>query len=113
MNPFHNHIPVYSLNSFRTSDDRSKLFQVEVFDANRHFQVSYPHRHDFYEMLYLKNGSGIHIIDSNEYRISPPCIFFLSPDRHINSIYRKILKAIFFFLHQNFIYSTKKKKITY
>lgn len=55
------------------------MFQVEAFDANRHFQVSYPHKHDFYEVLFLTKGSGFHIIDSNKYRIQPPSIFFLSP----------------------------------
>lgn len=72
-------IPVYSLDKFRKSGERNLMYQVEVFDANRHFQVTYPHRHDFYEVLYLSNGSGFHIIDSNKYEIKPPCIFFLSP----------------------------------
>jgi AraC family transcriptional regulator, transcriptional activator of pobA len=73
------HIPVYSLDKFRRADERQTLYQVEIFDANRHFKVSYPHRHDFYEVLFLSRGSGFHIIDSNKYTISPPCVFFLSP----------------------------------
>jgi AraC family transcriptional regulator, transcriptional activator of pobA len=72
-------IPVYSLQNFRKTGEKNLLLSVEVFDANRHFQVTYPHRHDFYEVLYLSNGSGFHIIDSNKYEIKPPCIFFLSP----------------------------------
>lgn len=72
-------IPVYSLGEFSKADQRSKMYQVEAFDANRHFQVSYPHKHDFYEVLFLTRGSGFHIIDSNKYRIQPPSIFFLSP----------------------------------
>jgi len=54
-------------------------FQIEVFDANRHFKVEYPHRHDFFEVLYLAKGSGMHVIDSNKYEIKPPCVFFMSP----------------------------------
>lgn len=73
------HIPVYSLQTFSPPDRNSQQFQVEVFDANRHFAVKYPHRHDFFEVLYLSNGSGNHIIDGNKYDINPPCIFFLSP----------------------------------
>lgn len=72
-------IPVYSLHSFLNSNSEFTSFQIETFDANRHFQVAYPHRHDFYEILYLSKGSGIHIIDNNEYEITPPCVFFLSP----------------------------------
>jgi len=74
-----NKIPVYSLDSFRKQAQGNVLFQVERFDANRHFQVAYPHRHDFYEVLFLTQGSGKHIIDTNEYNIEPPCLFFLSP----------------------------------
>ncbi len=72
-------IPTYSLKSFSHSEFEDRHFQVEVFDANRHFKVSYPHRHDFFEMLYINKGSGIHVIDSSEYKVNPPCIFFMSP----------------------------------
>lgn len=72
-------IPVYSLNNFSAPGRQGAQFQVEVFDAHRHFQVQYPHRHDFFEVLFLIKGSGFHVIDSNKYKIEPPCVFFLSP----------------------------------
>ena len=72
-------IPIYSLHNFSKSEKQIMQFQIEVFDANRHFAVSYPHRHDFFEVLYLLNGSGFHVIDGNKYEINPPCIFFMSP----------------------------------
>jgi AraC-like DNA-binding protein/quercetin dioxygenase-like cupin family protein len=72
-------IPVYSLDNFSSPERKSQQFQVEVFDANRHFSVKYPHRHDFFEVLYLLKGSGYHVIDANKYEIKPPCIFFMSP----------------------------------
>jgi len=72
-------IPVYSLHNFSAKGHVSQLFQVEVFDANRHFSVKYPHRHDFFEVLYLSKGSGFHVIDGNKYEIKPPCVFFMSP----------------------------------
>jgi len=72
-------IPVYSLHNFSSQGRIAQQFQVEVFDANRHFSVKYPHRHDFFEVLYLLKGSGFHIIDGNKYEIKPPCVFFMSP----------------------------------
>lgn len=72
------HLPVYSLDNFIPPERKSQQFQVEVFDANRHFAVKYPHRHDFFEVLYLKKGSGFHVIDGNNYEIKPPCVFFMS-----------------------------------
>jgi len=70
-------IPVYSIEKFKAGGE--KPYQIEVFDANRHFEVEYPHCHDFFEVLFLTHGSGTHIIDNNSYKIEPPCIFFLSP----------------------------------
>lgn len=72
-------LPVYSLSSFSSPERKSQQFQVEVFDAKRHFSVKYPHRHDFFEILFLKKGSGFHVIDANNYEIKPPCVFFMSP----------------------------------
>ena len=72
-------IPVYSLHNFSSPQRKSQQFQVEVFDAKRHFAVEYPHRHDFFEVLYIMKGSGFHVIDSNKYEIKPPCVFFMSP----------------------------------
>nr|MDA3930467.1 AraC family ligand binding domain-containing protein [Prolixibacteraceae bacterium] len=74
-----NQIPIYSLHNFSSPERKSQQFQVEVFDAKRHFQVKYPHRHDFFEVLFLQKGTGFHVIDSNKYEIQPPCFFLLSP----------------------------------
>ena len=79
MKPPSEQLPVYSLQSFSSPERKSQQFQVEVFDANRHFSVKYPHRHDFFEVLFLKKGSGYHVIDGNKYEIQPPCVFFMSP----------------------------------
>lgn len=79
MRPSTEQLPVYSLHNFSSPERKSQQFQVEVFDTKRHFSVKYPHRHDFFEVLYLVKGSGYHVIDSNKYEIKPPCVFFMSP----------------------------------
>jgi len=71
-------IPVYSIDKFRRSG-HGKQYEIEVFDKNRDFKVTYPHRHDFYEILFLTQGNGTHTIDANEYVIKQNCVFFLSP----------------------------------
>ena len=78
MKPSAEQLPVYSLHNFSSPERKSQQFQVEVFDAKRHFSVKYPHRHDFFEVLYLQKGSGYHVIDGNKYEIKPPCVFFMS-----------------------------------
>jgi len=101
-------LPVYSLQIFSSPERSRQQFQVEVFDANRHFAVKYPHRHDFYEVLYLSKGSGFHVIDGNKYDIQPPCVFFMSPGQahkleFSNDIegYIFIFTAEFYLINQN------------
>lgn len=42
-------------------------------------QATYPHRHDFYEILYVTGGAGTHFIDFNAYPIEPNTFYFVSP----------------------------------
>ena len=42
-------------------------------------QVTYPHRHNFYEILYITGGEGTHFIDFNAYPIVAGTIYFISP----------------------------------
>ncbi len=73
-------IPVYSIDRFNNKSEKTIQFQIEPFDINRNFKVTYPHRHDdFYEILFLTQGEGIHTIDFQNYTIKPNTIFFLSP----------------------------------
>jgi AraC family transcriptional regulator, transcriptional activator of pobA len=98
------HIPIYSLHNFSAPERKSQQFQAEVFDANRHFQVKYPHRHDFFEVLYLAKGSGFHVIDDNKYRIEPPCVFFLSPGQaHMLELSDDVAGYIFLFTSEFYL----------
>lgn len=72
-------IPVYSIPQFKRKQNPYQQFQVEEFDAHRHFNVEYPHRHDFFEILFLTQGSGKHIIDFRTYDIAAGMMFFLTP----------------------------------
>lgn len=104
------HIPIYSLGEFSSKKQDGKMYQVEVFDANRHFQVSYPHKHDFYEVLFITEGSGYHIIDSNRYNITPPCVFFLSPGQaHKLELSNDIDGYIFLFTAEFYLLSEVNK----
>lgn len=105
-----NNIPIYGLDNFSTPTSPHKEFQVEVFDARRHFEVQYPHRHDFYEVLYLSGGSGFHIIDSNKYKIEPPCIFFMTPGQtHKLELSQDIDGYIFLFTSDFYLLNQSNK----
>ncbi|WP_066630150.1 AraC family transcriptional regulator [Labilibacter marinus] len=95
-------IPTYGLQSFSHPQFGSRQFHVEPFDANRHFTVKYPHRHDFFEVLYLTKGSGYHIIDSSYYAIDPPCIFFMSPGQAHKIEYSTDIEGYLFIFSADF-----------
>jgi len=108
-----NEIPTYNLNHFSHFLNKDKTYQVEIFNANRHFEVLYPHRHDFYEVLFLTQGSGYHIIDSTQYEIKPPCVFFLSPGQaHKLELSKDIAGYIFLFTSEFYLlHKSNKNKL--
>ena len=95
-------LPVYSLRNFSSSENEMQQFQIEVFDANRHFAVQYPHRHDFFEVLYLLRGSGFHVIDGKKYEIQPPCVFFMSPGQAHKIEFSKDIEGYIFIFTPEF-----------
>ena len=92
-------IPVYSIDKFNLKSEKTIQFQVELFNIHRNFKVTYPHRHDdFYEILFLTQGEGVHTIDFQDYDIRPYTIFFLSPGQiHELSLSDDVQGYIFLF----------------
>lgn len=103
-------IPVYSIDKFKRKPSPFSQFQIEVFDADRHFEVQYPHRHDFFEILFLTKGSGIHIIDFKEYEISANSIFFLSPGQIHSIEFSKDIEGYIFLFTPEFYLLNKQNK---
>lgn len=51
--------------------------KIEPFDVNKRYTK--PHRHNKYiELVYFKEGSGFHYMDSVCYDIKPPVVFLIS-----------------------------------
>lgn len=44
-------------------------------------EANYPHRHDCYEVLYIREGEGTHVIDFEPYPIQSHTFYFLSKDQ--------------------------------
>lgn len=62
------------------SIDTSFPFLMTQFDImnNDTAQAHFPHRHDYFEILFVEDSSGEHIIDYDSYTIKPPVFYFLS-----------------------------------
>lgn len=82
--PFHYYSESYK--QVNTKDGQPALsidpnfpFLMTQFDImNNTAQAEFPHRHDYYEILFLEDGSGIHIIDYEPVEIKTPVFYFLT-----------------------------------
>lgn len=74
-------VPVYNLQTI--SCKPSKVGDIEILTFEDHLKnskdVHFPHRHDFYYILYISNGGGTHTIDFTTYMIKPGQLYFMSP----------------------------------
>ena len=65
----------YSLLNF----DESFPFMMTQFGImNETAQTGTPHRHDYYEIIYVEEGEGTHIIDFEPYPLQTPGFYFLT-----------------------------------
>lgn len=48
-----------------------------------------PHRHTYYEIIWIKKGHGSHLVDFEEHEFEGPCLFILNP-----GVVHKINKAV-------------------
>lgn len=73
-------IPIHSLTQ-HCDDKIPAYFKVSSFDAMActvaEFQEN--HRHEHYEIVWLKRGNGVHLIDGHSYAYNGAVLFLLSP----------------------------------
>ncbi len=70
------------------------LFRIENFDygsvvKSEHFHFArlqnlmsmlpYPHRHDFFHIVWIERGTGQHVIDEATYEVRSETLFFMAP----------------------------------
>jgi AraC-like DNA-binding protein len=74
-------VPIYNLQTI--SCKSSKIGNIEFLRFEDHLKniddVNFPHRHDFYYLLYISKGRGSHTIDFKSYPVKPGQLFFMSP----------------------------------
>lgn len=72
--------PVYCLDAF-SEKAKENAFYIETLKSHlrQHPFISKPHRHDFYLVLYITQGSGEHTIDFITYPVVPNSFFLMTP----------------------------------
>ena len=72
--------PIYSIQRFNCNDINSD-FYINIFKNHLvdHSFVEEPHRHNSYVLVLFTNGSGMHDIDFDTFKIEPGSMFFMQP----------------------------------
>jgi AraC-like DNA-binding protein len=74
-------IPIYKLGQHCLDEKIHPYFKLTSFDVKACTATEFMenHRHEYYEVIWLKNGKGIHHIDNQPYPYAGGVIFLLSP----------------------------------
>ena len=74
-------LPVYCIETFQDQYTSNLGFDVKILEnlVDQFAFTNLAHRHDFYDVLIITQGRGIHTIDFVTYEVKPGSVFFLTP----------------------------------
>ncbi len=72
-------LPIYEIADILEKSKNKYKYAIDIFKDFTITDVNSSHRHSFYEILWIKSGSGLQAIDFQEYIISPNQIYFIAP----------------------------------
>jgi len=79
MNSSHNDIKTYTFTEHSLNYPGFALKRMEDIYRNAGGETDSPHRHDYYTIVYIERGEGVHYVDFAEYRIEDRTIYFIQP----------------------------------
>ncbi|MFC0775429.1 AraC family transcriptional regulator [Terrimonas alba] len=56
-----------------------EVHTMEWIDQNRWQQNSVPHRHNYFVIIWVKKGSGIHLVDLDKYELQNNTVYCITP----------------------------------
>lgn len=107
-------LPVYCIETFNKEHIHNHGFDIIVLEELVHeFEfTNAPHRHDFYDILFITEGTGTHTIDFVTYEVKPCSIFFLTPGQvHSWDLSSDIKGYTIFFTPEFYLMDCNKKKL--
>lgn len=72
--------PPISVLDFRVPDATGVPFEIGRLETTHRLRTSSrPHRHRFYQIIWVVDGAGVHAADFEEHAIRPQTVFLVSP----------------------------------
>ena len=72
-------IPELHLGHSKNNENEGIIVRNAIYKNEEQLERSFPHRHSFYVICLINNGSGIHVIDFEEFEVKPNRLFIVSP----------------------------------
>jgi AraC-like DNA-binding protein len=74
-------LPIYQIQDFEALARQDQYFYFSPFALHlqEHLFIREPHKHNFYIILIVTQGTGSHTIDFKEFEVKPGTVFFMTP----------------------------------
>ncbi len=97
-------IPILNIQQFEEEQPLNDFYSNDLKNhLNKNKNLVYkPHKHNFYLCILFTEGSGVHEIDFNAYKIEPGSVFFLKPGQTHSWKFDSRPKGYIFFHTQDF-----------
>ncbi|MDV7695518.1 AraC family ligand binding domain-containing protein [Chryseobacterium soli] len=92
----------YQINDIITNLAEPAAYYVGVFEDTPDPDIEWPHKHSFYSVIWFTQGSGINVIDFDEYEILPNRIFTINPVQIHNWNYSIDSQGYFLLIEKHF-----------
>ena len=70
---------IYKISDIVSDMPKSAEYYFGIFEDTPNPIIEWPHRHGFYSFIWFTKGSGINVIDFDEYEIFPNRVFTINP----------------------------------
>jgi AraC family transcriptional regulator, transcriptional activator of pobA len=108
--PMKNLFPHYGIGHFINEPKNPTQFEVTRFEEMGELDIEDPHKHTFYEILWVDEGISSQVIDYQEYIIEPKTLFFISPNQlHHFEEYQPLKGGSVFFTEDFFLFNQQDK----
>jgi AraC family transcriptional activator of pobA len=104
-------IPTYSIGDVTGQPGANPPFLISRFeDIQTPEDLLWPHKHNFYELLWVQAGRTTHVIDYHETVVESDTLFFMSPGQvHLVEDYRVVEGDCVMFTEEFFLFNLQNK----
>lgn len=83
----------YTISEIIISNSPNKPYYIGTFEDTEAGDIDWPHKHDFFSIVWFTHSYGVNVIDFEEYEIKPNRIFLMQPKQVHNWSYSKHSKG--------------------